>query len=128
MRLPSLGPVGRHANDILYQKDRQRLKAFIYRLGGSRDSSAIERRARIIVDGIMRGSLGGRATLSLDRLVSCGDYLIRGATRQHPQRAPKFSPDTLSQRMHNHRAGDRCGRPGEQRRQTLFYPSKPASV
>ena len=84
MRLPSLGPVGRHANDILYQKDRQRLKAFIYRLGGSRDSSAIERRARIIVDGIMRGSLGGRATLSLDRLVSCGDYLIRGATRQHP--------------------------------------------
>ena len=67
---PLLAQFGRYANDILYQKDRQRLKAFIYRLGGSRDSSAIERRARIIVDGIMRGSLGGRATLSPDRLVS----------------------------------------------------------
>ena len=67
---PLLAQFGRHANDILYQKDRQRLKAFIYRLGGSRDSSAIERRARIIVDGIMRGSLDGCATLSLDRLVS----------------------------------------------------------
>ena len=67
---PLLAQFGRYANDILYQKDRQRLKAFIYRLGGSRDSSAIERRAHIIVDGIMRGSLGGRATLSPDRLVS----------------------------------------------------------
>ena len=32
---PLLAQFGRHANDILYQKDRQRLKAFIYRLGGS---------------------------------------------------------------------------------------------
>src|ERR1700729_4123054 len=56
---PLLAQFGRHANDILYQKDRQRLRAFIYRLAGSRDSSAIERRARIIVDGIMRGRLDG---------------------------------------------------------------------
>ena len=58
---------------------------------------------------------------------SCGTIFIRGATRWHTHRAPG-SPDTLSQSMHNHRSGDRCGRPGEQRRQALFYPGKPASV
>ena len=54
---PLLAQFGRHANDILYQRDRQRLRAFIYRLAGSRDLSVIERRTHIIVDGIMRGVL-----------------------------------------------------------------------
>ena len=52
------------------RRDRQRLKAFIYRLGGSRGSSAIERRANHHRDGIMRGILGGCAALSLGRLVT----------------------------------------------------------
>jgi hypothetical protein len=54
---PLLAQFGRHANDILYRNDRQRLKAFVYRLAHSRDASAIERRAHIIVDGIMHGIL-----------------------------------------------------------------------
>jgi hypothetical protein len=52
---PLLGQFGRHANDILAHRDRQRLKVFIYRLGGSRDPSAMNRRARILVNSIMRG-------------------------------------------------------------------------
>ena len=67
---PLLAQFGRHANDILYQRDRQRLRAFIYRLAGSRDSSAIERRTHIIVDGIMRGVLNECPALGLDRLVA----------------------------------------------------------
>jgi hypothetical protein len=67
---PLLAQFGRHANDILYQRDRQRLRAFIYRMAGSRDSSAIKRRAHIIVDGIMSGILNECPALGLDRLVA----------------------------------------------------------
>jgi hypothetical protein len=70
---PLLAQFGRHANDILYQHDRQRLKAFIYRLAGSRDASAIERRARIIVNGITYGILEKRRALDTGRFVT---YLV----------------------------------------------------
>jgi hypothetical protein len=70
---PLLAQFGRHANDIVYQKDRQRLKAFIYRLAGSRDASAIDRRAHIIVNGIMRGVLDISPARGPDRWVT---YLI----------------------------------------------------
>jgi hypothetical protein len=71
---PLLAQFGRHANDILYQYDRQRLKAFIYRLAGSQDASAIERRARIIVSGIVYGILERGRALDPDRFVT---YLVR---------------------------------------------------
>lgn len=67
---PLLAQFGRHANDILYRKDRQRLKAFVYRLAHSRDASVIERRAHIIVNGIMRGILDICPAHGLDRLVA----------------------------------------------------------
>jgi hypothetical protein len=65
---PLLAQFGRHANDILYHGDRQRLKVFIYRLAGSRDASAIERRAHLIVAGIMGGISEGFSVMSLNRL------------------------------------------------------------
>ena len=67
---PLLAEFGRHANDVLYQKDRQRLKAFIYRLAGSRDEPAIERRARIIVSGIVYGILERGRALDTGRFVT----------------------------------------------------------
>jgi len=77
---PLLAQFGRRANDILVRRDRQRLKAFIYRLGSSRDSSAVDRRARILVDGIMGGPPeGGPAQLVLyiERALAIG-YLRMG--------------------------------------------------
>ena len=41
----------------LHDEDRQRLKIFICRLAGSKDTEAIERRARLFVDVVMRGIL-----------------------------------------------------------------------
>ena len=52
---PLLVQFGRQPNDMLCRKDRQRLKAFIYRLGGSRDPAATGRRANILVDSMMSG-------------------------------------------------------------------------
>jgi hypothetical protein len=66
---PLLAQFGRHADDILYQYDRQRL-----RLAGSQDASAIERRARIIVSGIVYGILERGRALDPDRFVT---YLVR---------------------------------------------------
>jgi hypothetical protein len=56
---PILAGVGRHVNDILNKRDRQRLKSFIWRLAESRDASAVERRACILVDQVMLGILNG---------------------------------------------------------------------
>jgi hypothetical protein len=38
---PLLAQFGRRANDILCQRGRQRLRAFSYRMAGSRDSSSM---------------------------------------------------------------------------------------
>jgi hypothetical protein len=56
---PILAGVGRYVNDILNKRDRQRLKAFIWRLAESHDASAVERRAYILVDRVMQGILVG---------------------------------------------------------------------
>ena len=56
---PILAGVGRHVNDILNKRDRQRLKSFIWRLAESRDASAVERRVCILVDQVMLGILNG---------------------------------------------------------------------
>jgi hypothetical protein len=52
-----LARCGRQVNDILANEDRQRLKIFICRLAGSKDTAAMERRARLFVDVVMRGIL-----------------------------------------------------------------------
>ena len=52
-----LARCGRQVNDILANEDRQRLKIFICRLAGSKDTEAMERRARLFVDMVMRGIL-----------------------------------------------------------------------
>lgn len=52
-----LARCGRQVNDILANEDRQRLKIFICRLAGSKDNEAMERRARLFVDVVMRGIL-----------------------------------------------------------------------
>ena len=52
-----LAQCGRQVNDILANEDRQRLKTFICRLAGSKDADAMERRARLFVDVVMRGIL-----------------------------------------------------------------------
>jgi hypothetical protein len=52
-----LARCGREVNDILANEDRQRLKIFICRLAGSKDNEAMERRARLFVDVVMRGIL-----------------------------------------------------------------------
>jgi hypothetical protein len=65
-----LAQFGRHGNDILDYTDRQRLKAFIYRLGGSRDASAMDRRARILVNSLMRGMWENSLAGGRDRRVT----------------------------------------------------------
>ena len=52
-----LAQCGRQVNDILADDDRQRLKVFISRLAGSKDSEAKKRRTRIFVDVLLRGLL-----------------------------------------------------------------------
>ena len=67
---PLLAQFGRHANDNLYQRDRQRLQSLHLQVGRQSGLSAIERRAHIIVDGLMSGILNECPALGLDRLVA----------------------------------------------------------
>src|ERR1700722_7135314 len=67
-----LARCGPEVNDILANEYRQRLKIFICRLAGSKDTEAMERRARLFVDVVMRGileaeglRLGGRSAALL---------------------------------------------------------------